>query len=412
MTMQRSASTTALTFTFTLALALPACSGGAGESDTDTDTASTSESESESDTTTDTAGDTAGVELDGACEGPLAEGGRLAVVGTDFVTGSVSSVDVATSEVTLDVAAATTDTVAVAHGDALYLIHRYGTNRVDVVGGGSYSVVVDGVAEPNPQALAVGADGLGYLTLFGAPEVQIIDLGAAPSKVGAIPLTDFADADGNPEAGVAIACGTRLVVGVQRLVDFAPVDHSILVVLDTGARAVIDVDPATEGVQGIELLGAFPRQIRVDPADPSGATLLVLTDGIERVHLPTATSTWATDRAALEAAGLTGYAPQAFVVDAAGTVAYLTAADGDYPGAAVWRIGLDGGAPTTPEKLIVGVASSEKLLERIGDTLWVGDASPDQSGLRTWDLGVDPPVETTTSPLSTGLPPYTMVVRP
>jgi hypothetical protein len=90
----------------------------------------------------------------------------------------------------------------------------------------------------------------------------------------------------------------------------------------------------------------------------------------------------------------------------------MSAADGDYPGAAVYRIGLDGGAPQVPEKIISGVASSEKLLERVGGVLWVGDASPSASGLRRWDLSVDPPVELTQAPISTGLPPYTMVMLP
>jgi len=409
----RMATTSASHLTLTLSLTLTAaCSGGAATTDTDTDTTGAG-----ADTDTDTSDSAPLLELDGACRGPLEDPARIAVITTDFMSGGLSVADVAARTIQAGVAPATTDTVGTWHDGKLYLIHRYGYNRIDALDGASWQLLggVDvsaaGVAEPNPQALAVAEDGRGYLTLFGAPELQIFDLaGPAPAKLGAIDLSPLADADGNPEAGVAIACGSYLVVGIQRLVDYVPVDHSYLVVLDRDSQQIVDLDPATPGPQGIQLAGAFPRQIRVDPRDPSGHTLLVLTGGLERVHLPSAARTWAIDQDRLAAVGLTGFAAQAFTLDASAQIAYLAAADGDYPGAAVWQIALDSDA--APQKIISGIATSEKVLERVGAQLWVGDTSPGRAGVRAFDLASTPPTELTAAPLDAGLPPYTFVPIP
>ncbi|MCA9663095.1 MAG: hypothetical protein KC486_32470 [Myxococcales bacterium] len=398
------------------ALALLLASGCVIIADGTTDTAGESSSDSDSDSDSD--GGEALLELDGAC-GAMGVGDDLAVITTDFVSGGVS-VAHADMSVDVDVATATTDTVAIGHGGDLYLVHRYGTNRIDVADAGdwsiraSYDVTVDGVAEPNPQALVfAGAgdnSGLGVLTLLGAPEIQLLDLaGDAPTKVGSVDISAFADADGNPEAGAAIACGSIVVVGVQRLdPNFLPVDSSYLIAVDTATEAAIDLDPDTEGLQGLELAGAWPRQLRADPGDPSGETILVLTSGIERIHVPTMTRSWAVDAADLEAVGVAGFAPQGFVTDAAGGVAYLIATDGVWPASAVWRLSLDDENPSAPEKIISGLVTNDNTLERVGDQLWVGDANPAASGMRVWDLAQDPPLELTSSPLGTGLPPYTV----
>ena len=391
----------------TLALLTGAC---AIIGDGDGETASDSDSGDDSDS----GGDEL-VPLDGPCGGAPTTPSNIAVVTNDFVNGGLSIADAAMS-VDVDVAPTSTDTVATSHVGDLYLLHRYGFNSVDVLDSaswtvkGSFDVAVDDVPEPNPQSLVFAGDGLGYLTLFGAPEIQVIDFqGAAPTKVDSINISAFADDDGNPEAGVAIACGSTLIVGIQRLdPTYAPVDSSYLLAIDTASHSAIDLDPNTEGVQGLALEGAWPRQIRVDPSDQSGETILVLTSGIERIHVPTASRSWAVSAESLEAAGITGFDTQAFVTDDAGQVAYLSATDGTYPASAIYRVSIDDAAPAAPEKLISGISTLDRAIERMGDQLWVGDATVDASGLRVWDLSTDPPTEMTTDPLDTGLPPHTL----
>src|SRR5690606_24224407 len=98
-------------------------------------------------------------------------------------------------------------------------------------------------------------------------------------------LSSFADSDGKPEAALAFSCGDIVFVGVQRLVNFASVDCDYLIPIDTSGPTV--------GTTAIPLLGAWAKQVRLDPADANHHTVLVLTSGIERVDLKSGESAWA-----------------------------------------------------------------------------------------------------------------------
>jgi hypothetical protein len=243
-------------------------------------------------------------------------------------------------------------------------------------------------AAPNPQGAVFATDGLAYVPLFAAPAVQIYDFAGAPETWlrGSIDLAAFADADGNPEAGAALACGRVLFVAIQRLVDFVPVDRSYLVAVDLDARAVIDLAPDADGAQAIPLLGTYPKQFRRDPADPAGHTALVLTSGVERVDLSRGTSSWAVAPEVLAAAGIDGFDPQAFALAPDGASVFITATDGEFPRAAVFHVGLDGREPTAPVRLVEGLTSGDRMLEQLGGKLWIGDADPERPRLRVYDL--------------------------
>lgn len=408
----------------TLLLALPACtpapgadtssSGGDASTSTTAVSGSTDMSEStgtsgqvdttgdESTATPTTGDDTTGgpaIVLSGPCDLEVADPTRLALITNDFIEpAALHIVTVADASIQADVAPAPADPALAWGAGKLVLIGRFGINTLEVFDGASLEslakldVKVDGVADPNPQALAFGPDDRAYLSLFASPQVPVHDLGEPPgmTQVDSLDLSDFADADGSPEAGVAFICGDVLFVGIQRLVDFAPVDLSYLVPIDLTSGAPIDLDPETDGPQALALLGPWPKQVRRDPADPDGHTALVLTSGVERVDLSRGTSSWALDPALLAGVGVDGYDPQGFVVAADGASVYVLAIDGDFPGAAVFHVGLDGAAPTEPVKLVAGLTSRERTIERIGDTLWVGDASPALPTLRSFDLAARP----------------------
>ncbi len=57
-----------------------------------------------------------------------------------------------------------------------------------------------------------------------------------------------------------------------------------------------------------------------------------------------------------------------------------------------------------------GFNSVERALEVIGDELWVGDSTLGASGLRVFDLTNN--FEALAGPLTTGLPPYSMIAIP
>lgn len=411
----------------TLLLALPACQPDPGDDTTAADegtsttmvSGATDMSESTGTTgqvdDTTAAADTTGepgtgdattggpaIALDAPCSLDVADPARLAVITNNFIDpASLHVVDLADQTLTANVAAAPSDPALAWGGGNLIVLGRFGINTLEVLAGADLAplakidVTADDAADPNPQAVAFGPDGRAYLTLFASPDVQVHDLAAAPDAtlVDRLDLAEFADRDGSPEAGAAFACGDVLFVAIQRLVNFVPVDRGYLVPIDLAAGAPIDLDPATAGAQALPLLGGWAKQIRLDPADPSGHTVLALTAGVERIDLSLGTSTWALDPAALAAVGVEAFDPQGFAVAADGASVYLLATDGDYPAAAVYHVGLDGRAPAEPVKLVAGVTSRERTIERIDDVLWFGDASPVATRLRRFDLTQDPPAE-------------------
>lgn len=364
--------------------------------------------------------------LSGPCVGDVAEPTRLVVTTTDFATGAVGLVDLRTGEVTPDLALASTDAKPYVHGDRVFVLQRYMFDALDILDAdaqlallGQFGLVVDDVPSTNPHAVALGPDGRAYVSLFGAPGLQVLDI-ADPAAIRCddpIDLCPVADADGTPEASLLIRCGDTLFVSIERLDrdrGFALTeDHDALAAVDLASGRLHDFDPDADGVQSLPLLGPWAKQWRLDPRAADGRAIYVLSSGLERVDLAAGASAWAVDPAALAALGLDDYRlPQAFDLDRDGRVAYLAAYTADYSEVLLLRADLEADASNI-EIFAEGLQSVEQTLEVAGDTLWFGDRSHAAAGLRAWDISVDPPTPRFAGePLPTGLPPYALVAIP
>lgn len=346
---------------------------------------------------------------------------RLVVTTTDFATGAVAIVDLATGDVHADVAPASTDALPVAHGDRLFLLHRYGLDRVDELDAEGYTLKSEVKLQSerssgaNPHALALAPDGRAFVSLFAEPRVAILDLRAAPgdAALGDVDLSPLAVGDENPEASAAVACGDLVYVVLEQLDEgFRPRGQDGLAAIDTRTAAPVDTDPQTAGVQGMPTLGTWLRQLRRDPGDPSGTTLLGLSTGIERIDLAAGEVTWAVPASHFVAAGIDDFLrPQSFDIDPSGELAYVAVYDDDFAQTRLYRVGLDGHGPETPEPFAEGFDSVEHTLEVVGDALWYGSTRHGASGLHRFDLSLDPP-RADGPPRSTGLPPYALVALP
>lgn len=365
--------------------------------------------------------------LSGPCVGGVAEPTRLAVTTTDFATGAVSLVDARTGEVTPDLALASTDAKPFYHADRVFVVNRYMFDALDVLDAddglalqGQVGLVAEGVPSANPHAVAFGPDGRAYVSLFGAAELQVLDIDdpAAMRMDESIDLCPVADADGTPEASLLIRCGDTLFVSIERLDrnrGFALTeDHDALAAVDLATGRLHDVDPEAAGVQPMPLLGPWAKQWRLDPRDPAGHTIYVLSSSLERVDLAAGTSEWAIDPQQLADLGLGSYQlPQAFDVDADGRYAYVASYTGDFEDVLLMRADLEVGAP--PEVFATGLQSVEQTLEVVGDTLWFGDRTHAAAGMRAWDLSNKSELPTPRfggGPISTGLAPYAVVALP
>lgn len=357
-----------------------------------------------------------------ACWTGVPEPSRLLLTTTDFSTGAMTVVDADTLEVTADVALGSTDAIPFYDpvGERVVVVHRFGLDYLDVWTPDGFTSrgqfpIANTAGSSNLQAAAFDPDGLAWVTSLGSPWVHRLDLDRSPADavVDAVDLSAFADADRNPEASVIVACGAQIYVGVQRLdASFTPTDVDMLVAIDHTTQLPIDLDPQQPGGQGLELAGTWLRQLRVDPADPTGRTLLALTSGIERIDTVTGTTTWAVPEARFAEAGIDAFRlPQSFAISADGRTAYIAAYVGDFSQVQLMRVGLDDKAPQTPQPFADGLDSVERTLERVGTQLWYGSTRSGSPGLWVYDLESDPP-SPVAGPLPTGLAPYSMVGLP
>jgi hypothetical protein len=356
------------------------------------------------------------------CDVESASPTRLLVTTTDFATGALSVVDLATGEADVDVAVAGTDSLPAWHDGRALLVHRFQLDYVEVLDPGAgwatraeYAMPGECSNTPNPQSIAFGPDGLAYVPELASPEVVVLDPNASPSTaiVDAIDLGAFADDDGNPEASLAVVCGDTLWVSVQHLdPSFVRVGDDELVAIDMERRSALDLDATTAGAQGLRSRGEWIRQIRRDPTDPSGHRVLALSTGIERFDLAAGTVEWAVDPELFERVGLDAMRLlQSFDVDDDGAVAYVAAYQPDFTEVRLWRVGLDGGEPGEAQEFASGFDSVERTLELVGTTLWYGSTRAGEVGLWRFDMSQWPPVRAE-APLSLGLPPYSMVAIP
>jgi hypothetical protein len=355
----------------------------------------------------------------------------LLVTTTDFSTGAVSVVDTTTRTVVSDVALGTPDGIPFFGDGRALVVHRFQYDFVDVLDPGrgfasvgQHALSVEGTGAPNPRGVALGSDGLAYVPLFDAPEILVLDLDRSPGQsiVDTIDVSPFADTDGSPEATNPIACGDTMFVSIDRIATdqgFARAGGEGLIAVDLAERTALDLDPDEDGAQGIPVQGRWIKQLRIDPADPDRLTLLALTEGIERIDLRDGTVSWAVPPDAFVAAGIAHYQlPLAFDVE--GSMAWLVAyaaIEGEpdcaedpapcFEEARLYRVGLDGEAPTVPEPFAYGIDAAERTLEVIGDELWFGSRKAGAPGLWVYDLTTDPP-SVSDGPLGTGLPPFSL----
>lgn len=355
----------------------------------------------------------------------------LVVTTTDFTTGAITIVE---TDGTLrpDVAVGSPDAIPYPSPDGLAVVHRFGYDFIDLLdrstwrSRGQHALEAADADSPNPHAIVFDDEGLGFVTLFGSASMQVLDPTAPPGEavVDSIDLSAFADEDGRPEASLAVRCGDTLWVGVERLDvpgGYRRVDDDMMVAIDLRTRVPWDFDGETPGGQGLPLRGAWLKQLREHPSEPT--SVLGLTSGIERIDLRALDSEWLVPPSAFAAVGIGHYQqPLSFDVDEAGErawiAAYLPAAPIDcaidpsecFDHAQLFEVDLTAARPVL-EPFGAPFQAVDRTVVRVGDILWVGSRQTEAPGLYRYDLTTRPPT-LREGPLSTGLPPYSITAIP
>lgn len=336
------------------------------------------------------------------------------VVGSDYsVSGTCSTVEALPPwAAQTGVAGVHSDAVARQHDRLIYVVNRlYGDNIqvIDPDGGFATVLQFSAGAGSDPHDIVFVSSERAYVPR--SESRWLLEVNPTTGTVtDSIDLGPLADADGIPEMdGAALADGL-LFVSVQRLdrdYYWIPVPPSYLAVVDVSTNILVDVDPVTPGVQGIELTCANPRGEILAGGD--GTTLYVacpgqwgaLDGGIEAV-----------DTVSLESGGLVaseaefGGEIQDFTLPADGR-AFAVISDAAWATSCVafdWTTG----AATDTLVSTAGFDLADIELHGGSGQLFVSDRTYANPGVRVFDAASGE--ETTTSPVGVGLPPHDLLL--
>lgn len=355
----------------------------------------------------------------------------ILVTTTDFSSGALTLARIATREVIADIALGSSDAIPFYLQERVFVVHRFGFDYIDVLQPknrfrsiAQHPITTAQPASANPHSLALRRDGVGFVSLYGAAQIQIFDFNRPSNQgfIGNIDMSPFATPlsdNSRTRLSVSFSCDDILYTTIQRLdPQFSAVDDELLAAVDMNRCAAYD--------DAIPLRGKSAKQVRLDPRDDSGRTILLLSSGLEIINLagPAPQSRWLVDQALFAARKISHLHLQAFAVHrptgASNATLYFAAYEGEasvdadvdaafYGDVTIWRTPL--AAPSTLERVLGGFNAVERTLEIVGDQLWIGDTSRGGAGLRVFDLSQDPPTELA-GPLNTGLPPYSMITIP
>ena len=337
-----------------------------------------------------------------ATRGAAAAETRAFVTTTDFSSGGLRRIDLASRTVLAGEAPVFTDTRLRWYDGKVYVINRFGQDNIQVVDPATLGTVQQFSTGngSNPADIAFVSPTKAYVTLYERADLLIVNP-ATGGTLGGVPLGAFADADGIPEMDRMERVGPWLFVALQRLDrnnGFAPTDSSLVVVVDTRADTVYDVNPAQPGVQGFRLTGKNPVTPFV--LDPASGRLLIgcagsysaLDGGIEWIDpLGMKSLGYAITEAAL-GGNLSGFAWST------SAHSYALVYDASFNGVLEsWS--AESGSTLAPLYSASGL--NDLAVDDRGE-LYVCDGTFTSPGVRVWSVPDDLPLA---GPLDTGLPP-------
>lgn len=332
---------------------------------------------------------------------------RLLLTTTDFSTGWARVFDPADCTLGPELLAST-DVVPVALDDRAFLVHRFGTDRLDELSvdsaeleaTSSSKIEVDGLGSANAQWVALDDDGRRYVSMYNAAEIQVFE-GESQSPTARLDISALAldDPDGIPEISWVAWHADTLAVVVRTLdqgdgLSTVAPDRLELLAPETG-----------ESLDSIALEGEWTRQLRRDPSDPS--VLYALSNALLRIDLGSGSTQAVIPSSVFADLGLDDpLLPQSFAVDWDTGAVFLAAYDAGFTGVTIYRGSLDGG-PLVP--VVDGLESVERTLEVIDGVVWFGDRRVGQEGMHAF--GADG-TDLSEGAFPTGLPPYSLTALP
>ncbi|NCG17638.1 MAG: hypothetical protein GWP91_01300 [Rhodobacterales bacterium] len=195
----------------------------------------------------------------------------IALATTDFTVGALAAYDLTAGCLSDQIATTSGDPALVADADRLFLLNRQGGDVIRELNPSDLTVPLWEVALAdlvNPHDLIVVDDEL-WVTQYDQAELVRLD-GVTGAEVGALDLSEYADADGIPEMDGLIRHQDRGILALQRFdqgLDWEPTPGGLLVIELSDAQVMVDLD-----------IGLSPRVFE-RPSTPGSIAVLTGTYG-------------------------------------------------------------------------------------------------------------------------------------
>ena len=192
----------------------------------------------------------------------------LFVTTTDYATGSTAFLASGAAEAEVNLLGIHSDASGYYHDGRIYVVNRLGQDNILVLDAMDLRTPLNQFSVgngTNPHDIEIVAPDKAYVTRYDDATLLVVNPQSG-DPLGEIDLSAFADADGLPEVSQIVRVGDRLYLSCQRLDrngGWGPADQSFLIVIDIATDAIIDVDPAAAGIQGILLSSTNPNELAV-----------------------------------------------------------------------------------------------------------------------------------------------------
>lgn len=197
-----------------------------------------------------------------------AAGGKIVITTSDYISGNTAEYDLSTGKLSDDLLGHYQDAYVRTHGRDVFVIEGGDNSNItkldmDNLRTPVWQYSVGAGSNPHDLVFVPTSNGLkGYVLRFNKSALWVVNLDAAKSsefKLGEIDLSAWNDADGSPEAHIGCYYGGYVWVVLQRydLTTFSS-GTGVLIKIDPATDTIVDMDPSTEGVQGVELIRHNP----------------------------------------------------------------------------------------------------------------------------------------------------------
>lgn len=222
-------------------------------------------------------------------------GGTIVMVTSDYQTGNTAVYDTETGVFSDNVLPVHQDSRVKTDGTYLYILEGFGADAVSKYhpssikkGNEIYQYSVGANANPIDM---IFTGSKAYVLLYNSDKIWIIDPGAedeASFKKGEIDVSQWADADGSPEANLGFVYDGMVYVVLQRYdASKFTAGTAVLIRIDPSTDTIVDMDETAEGIQGIDLIIKNPAAgaLAGSTLYLSGTTYGVSDEGVMKVDL-------------------------------------------------------------------------------------------------------------------------------